>query len=85
MVVEERTVEVNGSSVRYLAAGEGPPLVLLHALGESALDWRRWVMPALARRRSVYAPDLLGPKSGRGAGTVRRPLSQASSQTSWMF
>jgi 4,5:9,10-diseco-3-hydroxy-5,9,17-trioxoandrosta-1(10),2-diene-4-oate hydrolase len=66
MVVEERTVEVDSSSVRYLAAGEGPPLVLLHALGESALNWR-WVMPALARRRSVYAPDLLGPKSGDGA------------------
>lgn len=77
-------MEIDGSSVRYPAAGEGPPLVLLHAFGESALDWR-WVMPALARRRSVYAPDLLGPQSGDGAGTVRRPLSQASSRTSWMF
>jgi hypothetical protein len=28
-------MEVDGSPVRYLAAGEGPPLVLLHALGES--------------------------------------------------
>jgi 2-hydroxy-6-oxonona-2,4-dienedioate hydrolase len=33
--------------------------VLLHALGESALDWR-WVLPALARTHSVYAVDLPG-------------------------
>ena len=40
-------------------AGEGPPLVLLHALGESALDWR-WVLPALAHMHRVYAVDLPG-------------------------
>lgn len=50
---------MDGLPVRYLAAGEGPPLVLLHALGESAFDWR-WAMPALARSHSVYAPDLPG-------------------------
>jgi pimeloyl-ACP methyl ester carboxylesterase len=33
--------------------------VLLHALGESALDWA-WVLPALARTQRVYALDLLG-------------------------
>ncbi len=66
MAVEERSLEADGSPVRYLTAGEGPPLVLLHALGESAFDWR-WVMPALARGRSVYAPDLLRPESGDGA------------------
>ncbi len=57
--VEERRIEVQGLPTRYLAAGEGPPLVLLHALAESALDWR-WVVPALARTHSVYAPDLPG-------------------------
>lgn len=59
MIVEEREIEVDGLLTRYLTAGEGPPLLLLHALGESALDWR-WVLPALARRHSVYAPDLPG-------------------------
>jgi 2-hydroxy-6-oxonona-2,4-dienedioate hydrolase len=58
-VVEERRIEVDGLPTRYLEAGEGPPLVLLHALGESALDWR-WVLPALARTNHVYAPDLPG-------------------------
>ena len=33
--------------------------MLLHAVGESALDWR-WVLPDLTRSRRVYAPDLLG-------------------------
>src|ERR671916_726412 len=59
MIVEERNIGVGGLPIHYLAAGEGPPLVLLHALGESALDWR-WVLPALARTNRVYAPDLPG-------------------------
>ncbi len=59
MVVEERNIDVSGLITHYLAAGEGPPLVLLHALGESAFDWR-WVLPALARKHRVYAPDLPG-------------------------
>ena len=59
MSVEERNIDVGGLPLHYLAAGEGPPLVLLHALGESALDWR-WVLPALARTHRVYAVDLPG-------------------------
>src|SRR5215211_7036461 len=51
--------------IRYLTAGEGPPLVLLHAAGDNALDWR-WVMPALTITHRVYAPDLPGsPDSAR--------------------
>lgn len=59
MTVNEQNIDVGGLPVRYLTAGEGPPLVLLHALGESALDWR-WVLPALARTHRVYAVDLPG-------------------------
>jgi 4,5:9,10-diseco-3-hydroxy-5,9,17-trioxoandrosta-1(10),2-diene-4-oate hydrolase len=66
-IVEERTV-VGGRAARYLTAGEGPPLVLLHALGENALDWS-WVLPALARGRRVYAPDLPG-ITGDGGGVA---------------
>jgi len=32
VVVEERRIEVGGLSTRYLEAGAGEPLVLLHAL-----------------------------------------------------
>lgn len=59
MVVEEQNIEVEGLPIRYLTSGEGPPLLLLHALGESALDWQ-WVLPGLARTHRVYAPDLPG-------------------------
>lgn len=58
-VVEERRIVVAGLSTRYLAAGDGPPLVLLHGDGDSAVSWR-WVLPHLARTHRVYAPDLPG-------------------------
>jgi 4,5:9,10-diseco-3-hydroxy-5,9,17-trioxoandrosta-1(10),2-diene-4-oate hydrolase len=59
VTVDEQRINVNGLPVRHLVAGEGTPLVLLHALGESALDWR-WVLPALSRTHRVYAVDLPG-------------------------
>ena len=58
-MAEEQNINVGGLPVRYLMTGEGPPLVLLHALGESALDWR-WALPSLARTHRVYAVDLPG-------------------------
>jgi pimeloyl-ACP methyl ester carboxylesterase len=65
VAVEEHKVEIDGLTIRYLAAGEGPPMVLLHGAGDNALDWR-WVMPALAATHRVYAPDLPGsPDSAR--------------------
>jgi pimeloyl-ACP methyl ester carboxylesterase len=36
--VEERRIEACGLPLRYLAAGEGPPLVLLHGAGDNSLD-----------------------------------------------
>src|SRR5919107_2659723 len=59
VIIEERNINVDGLPVRYLTGGEGTPLVLLHALGESALDWR-WVLPCLSRTHRVYAVDLPG-------------------------
>lgn len=55
--IQERWTRVDGLPVRYFAAGEGPPLLLLHGNGDSAVSWR-WVLPALARTHRVYAPDL---------------------------
>ncbi len=67
VTVEKQDVEIDGLPIRYLAAGEGPPLVLLHGAGDNALDWR-WVMPTLAATHRVYAPDLPGsPDSARPA------------------
>jgi pimeloyl-ACP methyl ester carboxylesterase len=57
-IVEERT-NVAGRQVASSPAADGPPLVLLHALGENALDWS-WVLPTLSRGHRVYAPHLPG-------------------------
>jgi pimeloyl-ACP methyl ester carboxylesterase len=59
MNFEERNIDVEGHRVRYLTAGEGPPLVLLHGVGTSSGEWS-WVLPDLARNNLVYAIDLPG-------------------------
>jgi pimeloyl-ACP methyl ester carboxylesterase len=40
-------------------AGEGPPLVLIHGIGDSSATWAG-LIPDLARTHTVIAPDLLG-------------------------
>lgn len=45
--------------MRYLRAGSGPALVLLHGLMGYSFSWR-YAMPALAPYATVYAVDLLG-------------------------
>ncbi len=58
--VESRHVRAGRYELRYLEAGGGPPLVLVHGLGsDAANDWGRLVAP-LAKSYHVYAPDLPG-------------------------
>jgi pimeloyl-ACP methyl ester carboxylesterase len=45
--------------MRYLRAGSGPALILLHGLLGYSFSWR-FTIPALAPYATVYAPDLLG-------------------------
>ena len=71
MVVEEQKIEVEGLPTRYLTAGEGPPLLLLHGVGDNAFDWQ-WVMPALAHTYQVYSLDL------PGSGGSAKPLPDYS-------
>jgi 3-oxoadipate enol-lactonase len=56
-----RRVQAGGIRLTYRAwgAAEAPPVVLLHALGESSSDWAP-VAEALAPTWRVYAPDLRG-------------------------
>jgi pimeloyl-ACP methyl ester carboxylesterase len=57
--VAEENVIVGGHRVRYQRSGSGPALVLVHGLLGHSFSWR-FTIPALARRFTVYAPDLLG-------------------------
>lgn len=50
---------VEGYRVRYVRAGSGPVVVLLHGLASSIYTWKD-VMPALARDHDVVALDLPG-------------------------
>ena len=50
--------DIGGVRTRYLYAGDGPPLLLLHGVGMSADGFLRIIDP-LASRFSVFAPDLL--------------------------
>jgi pimeloyl-ACP methyl ester carboxylesterase len=57
--IASRTVEVDGLKLHYLTAGHGTPLILLHGYAETSLMWRP-IIPALAKRFAVIAPDLPG-------------------------
>jgi pimeloyl-ACP methyl ester carboxylesterase len=57
-------VELHGHTVGYRAAGSGPLLVLLHGITSTSEAWRE-VMPRLAERYTVVAPDMIG--HGRSA------------------
>src|SRR5436309_3197468 len=56
---EARSLRHRATTVRYLVAGAGPPLVLVHGLGGAASNWRL-IAPALARGRRVIVPELPG-------------------------
>lgn len=52
-------VTIHGHEVGYRRAGTGEPLLLIHGLAGSSRTWDD-VIPALAERYDVIAPDLLG-------------------------
>src|SRR5215210_1410540 len=55
----EHELTLHGHRVRYLMAGSGPAVVLIHGITSSAETWRP-AMSALASGHTVIAPDLLG-------------------------
>lgn len=57
--VASRTADVEGVKFHYLTAGHGPPVILLHGYAETSLMWKP-LIPALAGRFTVIAPDLPG-------------------------
>jgi pimeloyl-ACP methyl ester carboxylesterase len=57
--LEERFIHHAGGVVRYLAGGDGPPLVLCHGFLGSAENFETW-FDDLARIRTLVIPDLPG-------------------------
>jgi pimeloyl-ACP methyl ester carboxylesterase len=64
MPVTERRLRLAGVSTAVLEDGDGPPVVLLHGMGEFAAVWMR-VIPELVTSHRVVVPDL----PGHGAST----------------
>jgi pimeloyl-ACP methyl ester carboxylesterase len=58
-IIEYHTTQVNGINMAYLQAGQGEPLLLLHGFPQHSHMWRK-VIPALAEKFLVIAPDLRG-------------------------
>ena len=54
-----RELSIHDQRITYRTAGSGPVLLLIHGMAGSATTWRQ-VMPGLAQRFTLIAPDLLG-------------------------
>src|SRR5215208_7333755 len=52
-------IELHGHRVAYRCAGSGPAVVLVHGITSTSATWEQ-VMPYLAIRFTVIAPDLVG-------------------------
>lgn len=68
------TMALDGVVLHYVTAGSGDPLVLLHGWPQTWYEWRR-IIPQLAERYTVIAPDM------RGLGDSSRPATGYDKQT----
>ncbi|HSL57616.1 MAG TPA: alpha/beta fold hydrolase [Acidimicrobiales bacterium] len=59
MAFELQHVSIHGHDVGFRRGGDGPVILLVHGIAGSSRTWRE-VMPALAERYTVLAPDLIG-------------------------
>jgi pimeloyl-ACP methyl ester carboxylesterase len=57
--VRKEEIVLNRRRIAYRTGGSGPLLVLIHGITSNSATWDR-VLPRLARRYEVLAPDLLG-------------------------
>jgi pimeloyl-ACP methyl ester carboxylesterase len=79
--VTHHTAKVNGVKLHYVSAGSGEPVILLHGWPQTWHEWRR-IIPALAAKYTVVAPDLRGfgdsdkPAGGYDKRTVAEDVYQ---------
>ena len=68
------TVTLDAVRLNYVTCGSGDPVVLLHGWPQTWYEWRR-IMPALAARFTVIAPDM------RGLGDSSKPATGYDKRT----
>jgi len=75
-----KTIGSNGVRIRYVDAGKGAPIVLLHGSGPGVSAWANWrlTIPDLAKKFRVLAPDLLG------FGFTERPKDNKYDMDRWL-
>jgi pimeloyl-ACP methyl ester carboxylesterase len=71
---ESRRIQANGIMQHVRIAGSGLPVVMLHGWPQTSYCWRKLV-PPLARRHTVIAPDL------RGFGDSDKPVDGYDKRT----
>ncbi|MFI5394162.1 MAG: alpha/beta fold hydrolase [Candidatus Binatia bacterium] len=52
-------LSIHGHRIAFRSAGKGPVVLLVHGMAGSSATWKH-VLPGLAQRFTVIAPDLLG-------------------------
>lgn len=58
-IFNHHTVECNGVNIHYVIGGRGKPILLWHGFLETWYCWRK-IMPTLAEKYTVIAPDMRG-------------------------
>ncbi|WP_193194527.1 alpha/beta fold hydrolase [Nostoc sp. MG11] len=71
---KHQMAEVNGVRIHYVMGGKGEAVVLLHGFPQTWYEWHK-VMPALAAKYTIIAPDL------RGLGESSRPAPNYEAQS----
>jgi pimeloyl-ACP methyl ester carboxylesterase len=57
--IVSRAARIDGAKLHYLTAGQGDTVILLHGYAETSRMWKP-IIPVLAERFTVIAPDLPG-------------------------
>ncbi|RDH79542.1 alpha/beta fold hydrolase [Mycolicibacterium moriokaense] len=58
-MIEHKSIDIHGQRLAYYDEGQGEVLLLIHGMAGSSQTWRE-ILPRLAKRYRVIAPDLLG-------------------------
>lgn len=58
-MIEHKFIDIHGERLAYYDEGSGDTVLLVHGMAGSSVTWRE-ILPQLAKKYRVIAPDLLG-------------------------